>query len=222
MTAIVWDQVGERRYETGIDRGVLYIPGITFDDPSIAVPWNGLVSVVEKETGNSKPYFLDGIKYMERYTPGAYEGTIEAYTYPDQLDELLGNVEVAAGARIHDQRRNRLFNLTYRTRVGNDLEGADHDYKIHLVWGIMASPSDRTYGTIEAQTSAPTISMDIKGIPQSVAGFGSASHMTLEAGLLTPGVLDDVEATLYGTADSEPSMPSFAYVLYLLGVGEAP
>ena len=145
MTAIVWDQVGERRYETGIDRGVLYIPGTSFTDPSIAVPWNGLVSVVEKETGSSKPYFLDGVKYMERYSPGAYEATIEAYTYPDQLDELLGNVEIASGARIHDQRRNRLFNLTYRTRIGNDLDGTDHDYKIHLIWGILALPGDRTY-----------------------------------------------------------------------------
>lgn len=218
MTAIVWDQVGERRYETGIDRGVLYVPPVTIGDPQTAVPWNGLTSISEKATGSSKAYFLDGIKYMERYTPGAYEATLNAFTYPDELDELVGNIEIAPGARIHNQ-RSKIFHLAYRTKVGNDVDGVDHDYKIHLIWNVIALSSDQSYESISKDVTAPAMSWDLKGVPQNLAGHAPVGHIALSANKLSDGVLENIEATLYGTVDQDPQMPDFDMLLTLLGVG---
>ena len=142
MTALVWDQVGERRYETGVDRGVLYPP---IGNP---VPWNGLVSVNETVSREVKPYYIDGIKFLDHHVPGSYAAKLVAFTYPDEMDGLVGTQEFSPGVFIHDQRSPKLFNLSYRTRVGNDLEGLDHGYKIHILYNLLATLDDVTYTTL--------------------------------------------------------------------------
>ena len=122
MTALAWDRVGDRRYETGVDRGVLYLPDGT------AVPWNGLTSVTETKSREVKSYFLDGVKFLDHYIPGTYEAKLSAFTYPDELEALLGSSEMAPGIVVYDQRAN-LFHLSYRTLIGNDIDGLDHGYQ---------------------------------------------------------------------------------------------
>jgi hypothetical protein len=209
MAKLEWDQVGERRFETGIDHGVLYLP-----DES-AVPWNGLLSVVEDTSRDVKSYFLDGIKYMDRHNPGAYSAKLQAYTYPDELDELLGTSEFIPGVQLHDQRA-RLFHLSYRTLVANDLEGVDHGYKIHLIYNVMANPNDATYKTLDASVSADAFEWSLSGTPPNVFGIRPTSHISLDSRHIDSDLLETIEGLIYGTEDDDPSFPSMVDLLALV------
>lgn len=211
MTELVWDKAGEHRFETGIDRGVLYLP-----DGS-AVPWNGLVSVTEDRSRDVKSYYIDGIKYLDKHIPGSFAAKLDAFTYPDELDELIGISEFAPGVQIHDQ-RTRLFNLSYRTGIGNDLEGLDFGYKIHILYNILANPADVAFETLGGKAaSAKPFSWQLTGTPQNVFGIRPTSHVSLDSRRIDPDLLTSIEEKLYGTTLDNPSLPSLLDLLELVG-----
>jgi hypothetical protein len=196
MTALVWDQVGERHYETGIDRGVLYLPD------GGAVPWNGLTSVTENLTRDMKPYYLDGVRYLAVITPGAYSGKLSAFTYPDELDLLTG-VSPSGDIFLHDQSY-KMFNLSYRTRVGNDIAGVDFGYKIHILWNILADPGDRTYDSLSDSLDPAAFEWNLLAVTESMLGTRPTSHVSVSS---ESAKIAEIEALLYGTEDTMPSLP---------------
>jgi len=210
MTALVWDQVGDRRYETGIDRGVLYLPN------GGAIPWNGLTSVTEARSREVKSYYLDGVKYLDRHVPGSYGAKLSAFTYPDELEDLLGNPEFAPGVTVHDQRA-RYFHLSYRTGLGNDLEGRDFGYKIHVVYNVTASPSDVGIDTVSDNITPNPFEWNLTGTPNLLYGLRPTSHISINSDRIDPALLIDVEKVLYGTSVVDPILPSFIDLLTMMG-----
>jgi hypothetical protein len=203
MTALVWDQPGDRRYETGIDHGVLYLPG------GGAVPWNGLVSLVETRTRELKSFYIDGFKYLDYSVPGAYAAKLQAFTYPDEFDDLIGNRELAPGLTIYDQRATQ-FGLSYRTGIGNDLEGVNYGYNIHLVYNVTASESDPTFNTMGDSFSGVTFEWNLVAVPNLPSGFGPSSHFSADSRKLSPTHLANLENYLYGTSGSAPALPDLS------------
>jgi hypothetical protein len=211
MTAIVWDKVGERRYETGIDRGVLYPPG------GDAVPWNGLTSVTESRAREVKSFYMDGIKYLDQSVPGSYSAKLQAFTYPEELDALLGNPELSRGVTIYDQRAS-LFHLSYRSHIGNDLEGIDHGYKIHVVYNITASPSDVAFDTIGDSISPHGFEWELSGASNQMVGVRPTNHLSFDSRYVEPTLLSQIERYLYGTDTADPYLPGLIVLLGLLGI----
>jgi|tagenome__1003787_1003787.scaffolds.fasta_scaffold20756983_2 hypothetical protein len=216
MTALQWDQVGDRRYESGVDRGVLYLR----DQPG--VPWNGLVSVTETLEREVKSYFLDGIKYLDHQVPGSYAAKLGAYTYPDELEALLGNTQITPGLYMHDQPTG-LFSLSYRTMEGNDLEGSEANYKIHLVYNILAIPTSAAFNSLSGSPSVALFEWNLSGTPTQLFGIRPTSHISLNSRELRPGLLAEIEGILYGTngdpdADPviEPTEPRIPNIVTLL------
>ena len=142
MATLVWDQIGERIYQTGVDRGVLYLHDGT------VVPWNGLTSMDESSNSELKSFFLDGVKYLENLSPGDFLGKLKAFTYPDEFDQVNGIAPVAPGLLYYEQPP-KSFNLSYRTRVGNDIEGTEYGYKIHILYNVIANPDSVSRNTIQ-------------------------------------------------------------------------
>lgn len=210
MTVLEWDAIGSRRFETGIDRGVLYLP-----DGS-AVPWNGLTNVTEARTREIKSYYLDGVKYLDRHVPGSYAAKLTAFTYPDELEGLLGNPEFAPGVVVHDQKA-RYFHLSYRTGLGNDLEGRDFGYKIHVVYNVTASPSDAGIATANDAITATAFEWNLVGTPQLLYGLRPTSHISIDSTRIDPEVLALVEAALYGDDEEDAALPSFIDLLTMMG-----
>ena len=147
MAVLAWDQVGDRTYQTGVSRGVLYT-----QDGDVAV-WNGLTSVEESSTAEIKSFYLDGVKYLDNLVPGDFSGSLKAFTYPDEFEEAIGVVDVAPGLYYHDQ-PSRSFNLSYRTTVGNDLSGMEYGYKIHLLYNVIANPDTTVFETLRDEAAA--------------------------------------------------------------------
>lgn len=197
MTKLVWDQVGERRYETGIDRGVLYLPD------GRAVVWNGLTSVNEVVTREVKNYYMDGIQYLAHHVPGGYSAKVQAFTYPDEMDQLTGIAEHYMGVFLHDQ-RSRMFNLVYRTLIGNDIDGTDYAYKIHVLWNVLATPSDRTYGSLSDDVAVSAFEWTLTAVPSQMVGARPTSHVSVDSRTLDPALLEGLENNLYGTETTEP------------------
>lgn len=207
-----WDQAGTRFFETGIDRGVLYPP----EGP--AVSWNGLTQVTENRIRETKPYYIDGIKYLEHHVAGSYAAKLQALTYPYVLDNLLGIAEFAPGVFLHDQRA-RMFNLSYRTKLGNDLEGIDLGYRIHLLYNIIASPSDVAFASLgDAVTPAP-FEWDLKGVPATMYGIRPTSHISFDSRLIAAGFLSDIEELIYGGPDADASLPDLVTLLQMIAAG---
>lgn len=208
MTVLAWDPVGDRRYETGIDRGVLYLPDGT-------VPWSGLVSITENTDREVKSYYIDGIKFLDRHVPGSYSAKLGAYTYPDELDELLGVHQFSPGVYVHDQRA-KLFSLSYRTLEGNDLEGVDAEYKIHIVYNVLAMPSSVAFNSL-SNSPAPTLfEWDLKGTPPQMIGIRPTAHISLHSRGISSDLLETLEGLLYGTSTDDPSLPSLVDLLGLV------
>lgn len=205
---LVWDEVGERRFETGIDRGVLYLPG------GGAVPWNGLVAIAETLSREVKPYYLDGRKYLEQQVLGDYASKLSAFTYPDELDELLGNEQFAPGVFLHDQ-RGKAFSLAYRTREGDDLD-QDAGYKLHVVYNVTATPSDSNLVTIGENVTPQLFDWTLNGLPVALSGHRPTSHISLHSRTIDPSLLAEIEETLYGTELVNPSLPSLTALLALV------
>jgi hypothetical protein len=212
MTALSWDQVGDRLYETGVDRGVLFIPdgsGVY----SNGYAWNGLVTVTETPSGaDANPQYADNIKYLNLLSLETFGGTIEAFTYPDEFQQCDGTATPQPGIAVGQQTR-KTFGLCYRTRLGNDLEGPDHAYKLHLVYGALASPSQRQYGTINDSPAAITFSWDFQTSPVEVGTIDSVPYkptasIIIDSSKVDPTALAALEELLYGTAGTDPSLPT--------------
>src|SRR4051812_25185370 len=199
MTALQWDKPGERFFETGVDRGVLY----TVDGN--AVPWNGLTQIAENTTGEVKSFWMDGVKYLDHYVPGSYSAKLEALTYPDLLDELTGAKQYAPGVYLHDQGA-RVFHLSYRTRVGNDID-QDLGYKIHIVYNVMANASGSGFSTIGENVDPVKMSWDLTGTPPQMLGARPTAHISLHSLGISPDLLETLEVLLYGSADTDPALP---------------
>jgi hypothetical protein len=209
MTALVWDQVGERRYETGIDRGVLFLLDGT------AVAWNGLTSVTEEVDRETKSYHLDGVKYLERHVPGSFSGKLQAFTYPDQLEQLVGTLEFAPGVFVHDQ-RSKLFNLSYRTLIGNDSDGIDHGYKLHILYNLMAVRSGMTFDSVGGTLAPKPFEWSLSGTPATMFGIRPTSHISLDSRTIDPLLLVEIEELVYGTAEVDSNLPDLVDLLALV------
>jgi hypothetical protein len=197
MPALVWDQVGERLYETGVDHGVLYMP----DDTGVytsGVAWNGLTSVSETPSGaEANAQYADNIKYLNLISAEEFGATLEAFTYPDEFAEFDGLVVPAPGVVVGQQPR-KMFGLSYRTRVGNDTSGDEHGYKLHLVYGCIASPSEKAYNTINDSPEAITFSWEISTTPVPVTDYKPTSLIVVDSTVVDPAALTDLEDQLYG------------------------
>lgn len=207
MPKLTWDQVGERLYETGVDRGVLYPQGSS-GTYGTGVAWNGLVSVTESPTGaEPSPQYADNIKYLNLVSAEEFGFSIEAFMSPAEFDVCDGSAELAQGALITQQTR-KPFGFSYRTKIGNDTEGVDHGYKIHLVYGAMASPSDKTRSTVNESPEAVTLSWECTTTPVEVAGFKPTAHVIINSTLTDPTKLEKLEKKLYGDDDTgTPTLP---------------
>jgi hypothetical protein len=195
--ALVWDQVGERLYETGVDRGVLYIPDEDGEYAS-GVAWNGLTTVTESPSGaESNPQFADNIKYLNLVSAEEFGATIEAFTYPDEFGQFDGTVQPSPGVTVGQQGR-KVFGLSYRTAVGNDLEGIDHGYKLHLIYGCQAAPSEKAYATINDSPEAITFSWEITTSPVPVADLRPTALIVVDSTVVDATKLGDLEEALYG------------------------
>lgn len=179
MTRLVWDAVGERYYETGVDRGVLYIP--TAGDYTTGVAWNGLTAVTESPSGaEATPQYADNIKYLNLVSAEEFSGTIEAFTYPDEFAQCDGSASPVPGLRVGQQSR-RTFGLSYRTKVGNDVDGGDHGFKLHLVYGCLAAPSEKAYATVNDSPEAMALSWEFTTTAVEVPNLKPSAALTVDS-----------------------------------------
>ena len=203
MAKITWDKTGERLYETGVDHGVLYLlqNNGTYDK---GVAWNGLTAVTESPSGaEPNPLYADNIKYLNLLSTEEFGATIEAYTYPDEFAECDGSASLADGVMAGQQKR-KTFGLCYRTVIGNDIDGNDHGYKLHFIYGALAAPSEKAYNTINDSPEAITFSWEISTTPVEVAGFKPMASVTIDSTKADPEKLTALELILYGKDPTAP------------------
>lgn len=216
--AIDWDKAGEHFYETGVSRGVLYVLNKTTGTNRYgdAVPWNGLTSVSESPEGAEvTAIYADNIKYLNLQSAEDFKGTIEAYTYPDEFGECDGSADLLTGIKVGQQKR-KMFGLCYRTELGNDQEPAgtgNHNYKLHLVYNCLASPSERSYESINDSPEAITFSWEFSTTPVKVSNhdnktFNDTACVTIDMSKLTDSQVEALEAALYGTAATTGENPT--------------
>ena len=202
MSKIVWDQTGDRLYETGVKNGVLYIP--TAGVYSKGVAWNGLTAVTESPSGaEATALYADDTKYMSLMSAEEFGATIEAYTYPDEFAACDGSAELADGVMIGQQKRST-FGLCYKTTIGNDTDGNDHGYKLHIIYGAMAAPSEKAYASINDSPEAITFSWEITTTPVNVTGAKPTASLVIDSTKADPSKLAALEDILYGK-DGEPA-----------------
>ena len=206
MPALVWDQTGEKLYETGTKKGVLYPMSETGTYPK-GVAWNGLTAVTESPSGaEATDLYADDIKYLSLMSAEEFGGTIEAYMYPDEFAECDGSAEPTPGVMIGQQSR-KAFGMSYVTTVGNDVKGNDYGYKIHLIYGMKVSPSERGYQTINDSPEAITFSWEFTTIPVNVTGFKPTACITIDSTKVNAEKLKTLEDKLYGAEASEAQLP---------------
>lgn len=216
MATLVWDAIGERFYETGVDRGVLYLPdqaGAYVD----GVAWNGLTAVNETPSGaEANAQYADNIKYLNLFSAEEFGATIEAFTYPDEFAQFDGLAVPTPGVVVGQQPR-KTFGLSYRTKMGNDLEGDEYGYKIHLIYGCTASPSEKAYNTQSDSPEAITFSWEITTVPAPVSGLKPTALIVVDSTVVNAGELALLEQALYGTAGTDPRLPTPDEVIAFFG-----
>ena len=216
MAKIVWDQTGERLYETGVKKGVLYPMAAGGTYPK-GVAWNGLTAVTESPSGaEATPLYADDIKYLTLMSVEEFGGTIEAYTYPKEFEECDGSAELAKGVAIGQQPR-KSFGFSYVTTIGNDVDSNKHGYKLHLVYGALASPSEKAYSTINDSPEAITFSWEFITTPVAVNGFEPTACITIDSTKVDAQKLTALEAKLYGSETEEATLPLPNEVATLMG-----
>lgn len=216
MTKLVWDQTGDRLYETGVKNGVVY-PIDTNGKYTKGYAWNGLTAVTESPSGaEATALYADDIKYLNLLSNEDFGCTIEAYTYPDEFAECDGSAEIAKGVKIGQQKR-KMFGLCYRTTLGNDVEANDYGYKLHIVYGCLAAPSEKAYATINDSPEAITFSWEVTTTPVSVADFKPTAHLEIDSTKADPTKLASLEDILYGGSDTEARLPLPDEIATLMG-----
>lgn len=197
MPPLVWDQVGERLYEVGVDHGVLYLPDAAGVYNS-GFAWNGLTTVTESPSGaEASPQYADNIKYLNLISAEEFGATIEAFTYPEEFGQCDGTDLPAPGVAVGQQGR-KMFGLSYRTRVGNDVEGSDFGYKLHLLYGCQAAPSEKAYATINDSPEAIAFSWEVTSTPVPVTDRKPTSLIVIDSTVVDPADLQALEDLLYG------------------------
>ena len=205
MAKLVWDKTGERLYETGVKNGVLY-PMVDGAYPK-GIVWNGLTAVTESPSGaEATALYADDIKYLNLMSAEEFGATVEAYTYPDEFAECDGSASLGDGVTIGQQPR-KTFGMSYKTTVGNDVDNDNHGYKLHLIYGAMASPSEKAYSTINDSPEAITFSWELTTTPVNVTGFKPTASLTIDSTKIDPVKLAAIEALLYGDESSEARLP---------------
>ena len=204
MAVLTWDQTGEKLYETGVQKGVLYpMDGAVYGK---GVAWNGLTAVNETPSGaESTKLYADDIKYLDIRSAEEFGATIEAYSSPEEFDACDGTAELAGGVNIGQQNR-KGFGFCYRSTIGNDTEYNNYGYKLHIIYGLTASPSERSYSTVNDSPEAATLSWEVSSTPVNVAGFKPTSIITINSKKINPAALKEIEDALYGTAEAEPKI----------------
>ena len=216
MSKIVWDAIGDHIFETGVRNGVLYLKGAegTYDT---GVAWNGLTSVSESPEGaEPTDLYADDIKYLSLMSAENFKATIEAYTYPVEFEECDGSATIAKGVVIGQQSR-KPFGLCYRTSIGNDTDGNEHGYKLHIVYGCQASPSEKQYSTINDSPDAVTFSWEVSTTPVNVNGKKPTATLTIDSTKADKSKLTALEAILYGSEQDEPRLPLPDEIVTLMG-----
>jgi hypothetical protein len=199
MSRIRWDKVGERDFESGLDRGVLYLP-----DGS-GVPWNGLTALIEKFDKDASPVYFDGRKIQDLVVLGDFAATMKAITYPEEFAYLEGQGELRPGIYVNDQEP-KTFGLTYRTMFGDDLSGMEAGYKIHILWNVTATAKEKTYATASNDPNLVEFEWELVAVPEEVEGFRPTAHFIINSKEVDPWLLEDIETKLYGTSGANASL----------------
>lgn len=204
MAVLTWDQTGEKLYETGVQKGVLYpMDGAVYGK---GVAWNGLTAVNETPSGaESTKLYADDIKYLDIRSAEEFGATIEAYSSPEEFDACDGTAELATGVNIGQQNR-KGFGFCYRSTIGNDTEYNNYGYKLHIIYGLTASPSERSYSSVNDSPEAATLSWEVSSTPVNVAGFKPTSIITINSKKINAEALKEIEDALYGTLEVEPKI----------------
>ena len=214
MSKLVWDETGKRVYETGVNKGVLY-PQSNGTYPT-GVAWNGLTAVTESPSGaEATPLYADNIKYLNLMSAEEFGATVEAYTYPDEFAACNGEAELVKGVSIGQQAR-KPFGMSYQTKIGNDID-SEAGYKIHLIYGALAAPSEKAYATVNDSPEAITFSWELTTTPVEVEGFKPTASLVIDSTKVDAEKLAALEAVLYGSAEKEASLPLPNEVLALIG-----
>lgn len=205
MPKLEWDLTGQKLYETGVDHGVLYVQEAGAYPKGVA--WNGLTAVTESPSGaEPTPLYADNIKYLNLMSTEEFGATIEAYTYPDEFAECDGSAELVEGVMIGQQKR-KTFGMCYRTVVGNDTESNAHGYKLHIIYGALAAPSEKGYSTINDSPEVITFSWEVSTTPVTVTGHEPTASIVIDSTKVDAGKLAALEAVLYGSEDDEARLP---------------
>ena len=215
MSKLVFNNVGERLFETGVKNGVLYVMGEegTYEN---GVVWNGLTAVTESPSGaETTPLYADDVKYVVIYAAEEFGATVEAYTYPEEFEQCDGSASIFEGITIGQQTR-KSFGMCYKTSVGNDVQGQDFGYKIHIIYGAKAAPSEKSYSTINDSPEAVTFSWELSTVPVPVEGFNPTATMVIDSTRVPKEKMTLIENKLYGTESDEPTLPLPNEILSLL------
>lgn len=205
MARLIWDEVGQRFFETGVKNGVLYVQD---NDGSYknGVVWNGLTAVTESPSGAEEtPLYADDVKYLTLRSAEEFGATVEAYTYPEEFEQCDGSASIAAGVTIGQQAR-RAFGLCYRTSVGNDIQGQNFSYKLHLIYGCTVAPSEKSYSTINDNPEAITFSWELSTVPVPVDGFSPTASLVIDASKVDEGKMQLLEDALFGDESNEAKL----------------
>lgn len=215
MSKLVWDNTGERFYETGVKNGVLYVQEAGAYPKGVV--WNGLTAVTESPSGaEATPLYADDIKYLNLMSTEEFGATIEAYTYPDEFAACDGSAEIAKGVMIGQQKR-KTFGLSYKTTLGNDVDGNSHGYKLHIIYGALAAPSEKAYATINDSPEAITFSWEVSTTPVNVEGHEPTASIVIDSTKVAKDKLTALEAILYGSESEEARLPLPAEIITLMG-----
>ena len=205
MARLIWDEVGQRFFETGVKNGVLYVQD---NDGSYknGVVWNGLTAVTESPSGAEEtPLYADDVKYLTLRSAEEFGATVEAYTYPEDFEQCDGSATIAEGVTIGQQAR-RAFGLCYRTSVGNDIQGQNFSYKLHLIYGCTVAPSEKSYSTINDNPEAITFSWELSTVPVPVEGFNPTASLVIDASKVDEGKMKQLEDALFGADENEAKL----------------
>ena len=211
MATLVWDKPGEHVYQSGVDKGVLYL-----QDGTVVV-WNGLTGVEESSDTELKAFYLEGIKYLQNLAPGDFSAKLKAFTYPSEFDSVNGVAAFAPGLVFYNQPA-KSFNLSYQTKIGDDVNGQDHGYKIHLLYNVLANPDSAAFTTLNDSGISPVeFSWTLTGIPVGIEKFRPTVHVAIDSTKTPPDILKAILAKLYGTETTNPSFPTIFDIAEFFG-----